>query len=77
MRKLREIHPKASIVPFGYGIDLFGFPNAIIQPISPPELITNAIYIPSARRMGENAGTLVNSVRFGGFNVAWQVRIRP
>ncbi|GJE84991.1 P-loop containing nucleoside triphosphate hydrolase protein [Phanerochaete sordida] len=72
VRKLRELHPKASIVPFTWGIDLFGFPRAYLQPISPPELITNAMYFPLARRMGENAGVLVNSVRFGAFSVAWE-----
>ena len=73
IRKLREVYPKASIVPFTWGIDLFGFPKAYLQPISPPELVTNAVYIPLARRMGETAGVLVNSVRFGAFNVAWEV----
>lgn len=71
VRKLREIYPKCSIVPFTWGIDVLGFPKASAEPISPPDMITNAMFFPLARRMGENAGVLVNSVRFGAFKVTW------
>lgn len=73
-RKLRELYPNHSVVPFTYGIDLFGFPKAYMQPISPPELISNLVFVPLARSMGQSAGVLVDNVRFGAFSVAWEVR---
>lgn len=71
-RKLRELYPKHTVIPFTYGINLLSFPKAYMQPISPPEMIANAVFVPLARKMGQSAGVLVDNVRFGAFSVAWQ-----
>lgn len=60
-------------MPFSWGIDLMGFPKAYLQPISPPEMISNLYFLPLARRMGEDAGVLIDAVRWGAFTLAWEV----
>lgn len=72
-RKLRELYPKHAVIPFTYGINLSSFPKAYMEPISPPDVISNAVFVPLARKMGQSAGVLVDNVRFGAFSVAWQV----
>ena len=57
-----------------YNFNIFGFPGALTIPEKPDELITNTMFIPLARSMGQ-AGILANSIEFGAFRVAWDVGI--
>ncbi len=57
-------------------VNIFGFPGAIIQPLSPPDLISSVYFIPLARRLSQVPGVLVDSISFGSFRVAWDVRVR-
>lgn len=73
-RQLRKLYPNHSVVPLqDYGnVNLLGFPGALVQPMVPHELISTAIFVPLQRRSGQ--GLVVDSVEFGSFRVAWNVR---
>lgn len=71
---LRKLYPKQSLVcSQDYNLNLLGFPGAYTMVLNPDELITNVMYIPLARRLGDIPGILVDSVEFGCFRVAWDV----
>ena len=69
---LTKHYPKHSIVAASpYTFQIFGFPDALVQPIPDLELDTVLWFVPSARRSGAG-GALVQDIRFGGFNIAWR-----
>ncbi|KAI0722230.1 P-loop containing nucleoside triphosphate hydrolase protein [Cerioporus squamosus] len=71
-RQLRKLYPNHSIVlAYDSTVNIFGFPGAIIQPLSPPDLISSVYFIPLARRLSQVPGILVDSILFGSFRVAW------
>lgn len=55
-------------------VNIFGFPGAIVQPLAPSDLITTVYFVPLARRLSQVPGVLVDSISFGSFRVAWDVR---
>ncbi|KAI1786675.1 P-loop containing nucleoside triphosphate hydrolase protein [Ganoderma leucocontextum] len=71
-RQLRKLYPKHSVVlAYDGTIDLLGFPGALVQPMSPPDLITNVYFVPLARRLSNIPGVLVDQISFGSFRIAW------
>ncbi|RPD66739.1 P-loop containing nucleoside triphosphate hydrolase protein [Lentinus tigrinus ALCF2SS1-7] len=71
-RQLRKLYPDHSIVlSFDYTVNIFGYPGALIQPLSPPDLISAVYFVPLARRLSQIPGVLVDSISFGSFRVAW------
>ena len=71
-RTLRKLFPEHAVTPFAY-VNILGFPRAVIQPVSPPDVITNNFFVPIATRMGKSTGIIASQVRFGSFHVAWDV----
>ncbi|KAI0723095.1 P-loop containing nucleoside triphosphate hydrolase protein [Earliella scabrosa] len=69
-RQLRKLYPNHSVTLAG-NVDIFEFPGAMVQPLSPPDLITNVYFIPLARRLSQIPGVLLDSIQFGSFRVAW------
>ncbi|KAI0700787.1 P-loop containing nucleoside triphosphate hydrolase protein [Cytidiella melzeri] len=70
-RKLRELYPKHTVTLFGYA-NVLGFPDAYVQPISPPDIISSVNFFPMGRTgQGQGTGVLVDDVKFGAFRVAW------
>ncbi|KAK7695747.1 hypothetical protein QCA50_000384 [Cerrena zonata] len=67
---LRKLYPNHTITPF-LNPNLLGFPDALIQPISPSDLVSNLFFIPLGRAMGRSQGIMVDMIRFGCFQVAW------
>ncbi|TCD70438.1 hypothetical protein EIP91_003519 [Steccherinum ochraceum] len=67
---LRKIYPNHTITPF-QNVNLLGFPHALVEPASPPDVISSLMFFPLARRLGDMTGILVDSVRFGLFKIAW------
>lgn len=51
---------------------LLSFPASVVQPLSPKELVTNATFIPLARK-GPIPGVIMDSVWYGAFRMAWRV----
>lgn len=75
-RTLRKLYPNHSVVPFMEGsVNLMSYPGALVQPIQPSELVTSTFFMPVARRAGQGGGTLVDSVYFGAFSVAYDVSL--
>ncbi|PCH41484.1 nucleoside triphosphate hydrolase protein [Wolfiporia cocos MD-104 SS10] len=71
-RTLRELHPGHSVVLFqDYETSILGFSGALIQPVSASNLITSLFFVPNPRHNGGPPGTLVDSVKYGAFRVAW------
>jgi len=69
---LAKHYPGHAIVgasPFAFQI--FGFPDALVQPIPDTELDTILSFAPYSRRSGLG-GALMQEVRYGGFNIAWK-----
>ncbi|EGO27875.1 hypothetical protein SERLADRAFT_346820 [Serpula lacrymans var. lacrymans S7.9] len=56
-----------------YRLSLLDFPAAQIQALPTPESITNVIFMPLARRLGDIKGVLSQSVVFGAFDLTWKV----
>lgn len=54
-----------------YNVNLMGFPGALVQPMSPHELISTIVFQPLQRRTGQ--GILLDTVEFGSFRMAWNV----
>lgn len=75
VRKLKELHPKATVVAFS-NANIVGFPGAYLQPLAPSETVTEMIFFPVARQAGQANGIVATHVRFGSFNVAWDVSSR-
>lgn len=73
-RQLRKLYPNHSVVLVNdYTVNLLGFPGAVAQPLSPPDLVTNVVFIPLARHMSRVPGVLVDQISFGSFRLAWDV----
>lgn len=73
-RQLRKLYPKHSIVlAYDGTTNILGFPGAFVQPMSPPDLITNVYFVPLARRLSSIPGVLVDQISFGSFRIAWDV----
>ncbi|KZO96830.1 P-loop containing nucleoside triphosphate hydrolase protein [Calocera viscosa TUFC12733] len=69
-QELRGLYPNHSIVPSG-NLNILGYPYAMFKPISPKQLILNAMFIPLSRRASEKPGYIVEQVTYGTFVVAW------
>ena len=54
-------------------VNLVGFPGAYLEPLAPSETVTEMLFYPLARQGGQENGIVANYVRFGSFNVAWDV----
>ncbi|KZT13053.1 P-loop containing nucleoside triphosphate hydrolase protein [Laetiporus sulphureus 93-53] len=71
-RALRKQYRNHSLVLFADpSVNLLGFPGALIQPLAPSEIIESLGFLPSARRLGGQAGTLAGQLQYGAFKVAW------
>ncbi|KAI0751550.1 P-loop containing nucleoside triphosphate hydrolase protein [Daedaleopsis nitida] len=68
-RQLRKVYPNHSIVLTEHNI--LGFPGALVQPLSLPDVITNVVFVPLARRISHIPGVLVDRISFGAFRVGW------
>ncbi|TFK55460.1 P-loop containing nucleoside triphosphate hydrolase protein [Heliocybe sulcata] len=66
---LRKLYPNHTIVMSSD--DLLRFPDALVQPIVPSDIIKNTVFLSLARRSTMGPGVLLNSVLFGSFKVAW------
>ncbi|CAL1701102.1 unnamed protein product [Somion occarium] len=66
---LRKLYPNHTITLCSSPV--LGYPGAVVQPISPPDLVTNVFFVPLGRQMGRSSGVLVDAIRFGSFRVAW------
>ncbi|KAI0082447.1 P-loop containing nucleoside triphosphate hydrolase protein [Panus rudis PR-1116 ss-1] len=67
---LRKIYPGHSVTPILNG-SILAFPNALIQPLSPPDIVSNLYFVPLGKHLGKSTGILVDLLRFGSFRVAW------
>jgi hypothetical protein len=67
---LHKLHPGCSVVISESS--LFDFPDVVIQPIVPENIITTSFFVPFARRLGAS-GVLIDLVSYGAFRVAWDV----
>ncbi|KAI9001372.1 P-loop containing nucleoside triphosphate hydrolase protein [Trametes punicea] len=71
-RQLRKLYPDHSIVAtYNGNTNILGFPHAVVQPLSPPDLITTVYFVPLARRLSKIPGVLVDRITFGAFRLAW------
>ena len=72
---MRKLYPDHSIVAaYDGNINILGFPGAFAQPLSPADIISTVHFVPLARRLSRIPGVLVDSISFGAFNLAWDVR---
>jgi len=67
---LRKLYPNHTVTPFN-NANVLGFPGALVEPASPPDVVSTLVFFPVARRMGGTSGVLADFVRFGLFKVAW------
>lgn len=56
--------------------NVLDFPGALVQPLSPSDLITTVYFVPFARHLSTIPGVLVDQISFGSFRVAWDVSAR-
>lgn len=71
-RALQQLYPKHTIVMTqDFRGSLLSFPASVVQPLSPKELVTNATFIPLARK-GPIPGVIMDSVWYGAFRMAWR-----
>ncbi|KAI0650237.1 P-loop containing nucleoside triphosphate hydrolase protein [Trametes meyenii] len=71
-RQLRKLYPEHSIVgAYDGNINILGFPGSVVQPLSPPDLITTVYFVPLARRLSQVPGVLVDNISFGAFRLVW------
>ncbi|KAL1937719.1 hypothetical protein VTO73DRAFT_12872 [Trametes versicolor] len=71
-RQLRKLYPDYCIVgAYDGNINILGFPGAMAQPISAPDLITTVFFVPLARHLSPVPGVLVDQISYGAFRLAW------
>ncbi|KAI0796858.1 P-loop containing nucleoside triphosphate hydrolase protein [Abortiporus biennis] len=71
-RILRTLYPNHKISLCG-NVNFLGFPGAIAQPVSPPDVLSLQYFFPGARQGGQPTGFVVDQVRFGSFKLAWDI----
>lgn len=69
---LRKLYPKHTVTQF-YNVNLLAYPNVLVQPVHPADVVTGLVFIPLGRQMGSMSGVILDSVRFGCFKLAWDV----
>lgn len=69
---LRKLYPNHSLVMSAdYGLNIISLTGVYSLPLSSSELVTNAFFVPIARRLGSVPGVILDNVVFGGFKVTW------
>jgi hypothetical protein len=70
---LRKLYPGHSVTISLQGtLNPLAAPGALVQPISPDDIISRALFIPLARRAKPVPGVVLNDVEYGAFRVAWK-----
>ena len=71
----KKLHPKKSlVVSEAWNANLLSYPELLIQPVNMDEVVTTTLFASLPRRSAPRPGVLVQSISFGAFRVAWDVR---
>ncbi|KAH8106023.1 P-loop containing nucleoside triphosphate hydrolase protein [Cristinia sonorae] len=68
---LRKLYPNY-VVKSIVNAEVLGLPGTTVEPVTPADVISQLVFVPLARRIGDVTGVLTQSVRFGLFHVSWR-----
>ena len=72
--QLRKLYPGHTVVASQAGAtNILAYPAAYVQSLRPDLMVSESVFVPFARRMG-TPGVLVERVKYGCFDVVWEVR---